>query len=40
MRKSKFTEGQLIGLLNQAEADSAVAKIYRKGGFSDATFYK
>ena len=40
MRKSKFTEEQIIGFLKQAEAGLAVAEICRKGGFSDATFYK
>ena len=40
MRKSKFTEEQIIGFLKQAEAGMVVAEICRKGGFSDATFYK
>lgn len=40
MRKSKFTEEQIIGFLKQAEAGMAVAEICRMGGFSDATFYK
>ncbi len=40
MRKSKFTEVQMIGFLKQAEAGLAVAEICRQGGFSDATFYK
>jgi putative transposase len=40
MKKSKFTEEQIIGFLKQAEAGMAVAEICRKGGFSDATFYK
>jgi putative transposase len=40
MRKSKFSEEQIIGFLKQAEAGMSVAEICRKGGFSDATFYK
>lgn len=40
MRKSKYSEEQIIGFLKQAEAGIAVAEICRKGGFSDATFYK
>ena len=40
MRKSKFSEEQIIGFVKQAEAGMAVAEICRKGGFSDATFYK
>lgn len=39
-RKSKFTEEQIIGFLKLAEAGIAVVEICRKGGFSDATFYK
>jgi putative transposase len=40
MRKSKYSEEQIIGFLKQAEAGIGVAEICRKGGFSDATFYK
>ena len=40
MRKSKFSEEQIIGFLKQAEAGMPVVEICRKGGFSDATFYK
>ena len=40
MRKSKYTDEQIIGFLKQAEAGMAVADICRQGGFSDATFYK
>lgn len=40
MRKSKFSEEHIIGFLKQAEAGMPVAEICRKGGFSDATFYK
>ncbi len=38
MRKSKFTEEQIIGFLKQAEARMAVEELCRKGGFSDASF--
>nr|WP_323002633.1 IS3 family transposase [Denitromonas sp.] len=40
IRKSRFTEQQIIGFLNQAEAGMPVAELCRQGGFSDATFYK
>lgn len=40
MRKSKYSEEQIIGFLKQAETGISVAEICRKGGFSDATFYK
>ena len=40
MRKSKYSEEQIIGFLKQAEAGMPVVEICRKGGFSDATFYK
>lgn len=40
MRKSKFSEEQIIGFLKQAEAGLPVAQMCRKGGISGATFYK
>ena len=40
MRKSKYSEEQIIGFLKQAEAGVPVKDLCRKGGFSDATFYK
>ena len=40
MRKSKYSEEQIIGFLKQAEAGMPVKELCRKGGFSDATFYK
>ncbi|MDW8312012.1 MAG: IS3 family transposase [Burkholderiales bacterium] len=40
MRKSRYSEEQIIGFLKQAEAGMPVAEVCRRGGFSDATFYK
>ena len=40
MKNSRFTEGQIIGFLKQAEAGLGVKELCRTGGFSDATFYK
>ena len=40
MRNSKYTEEQVIGFLKQAEAGVPVKELCRKGGFSEATFYK
>lgn len=38
--KKRFTEEQIVGFLKQAEAGVPVKELCRKGGFSDAAFYK
>ena len=40
MRKSKFTESQICGILKEAEDGLAVVDICRNHGISSATFYK
>ena len=40
MKKSRFSEDQIIGFLKQAEAGMPIKDLCRKGGFSDATVYK
>lgn len=40
MKKSKFTEAQIIGILNeQIQQNQKVAEVCRKHGISEATFY-
>jgi putative transposase len=39
MKKSRFSEEQIIGILKEHQAGVAVAEICRKHGISDATFY-
>lgn len=39
MKKTKFTETQIIGILKQQESGLSVKDICREHGISDATFY-
>ena len=40
MKKTRFTETQIIGILKEADAGSPVQEICRRHGISDATYYK
>ena len=39
MKKTRFTENQIIGILKQGEAGVKVKDICREHGISDATYY-
>lgn len=40
MKRSRFTEEQVIGILKEHQAGLRAADLCRKHGISDATFYK
>jgi len=40
MKQKRFTENQIIKILNEAEAGVPVTDLCRKHGFSSSTFYK
>jgi putative transposase len=40
MKKSRFTDSQIVAVLKQAEAGTPVANLCREHDISSATFYK
>lgn len=40
MKRSKYSETQIVGILREADAGMKVVEICRKYGISDATYYK
>jgi len=40
MRKSRFTEAQIIGMIKEQEAGLPTEEVCRKHGLSQGTFYK
>lgn len=40
MKTSRFSDAQIIAILNQGEAGSPVPELCREHGISSATFYK
>jgi putative transposase len=40
MKKSRFTDSQILAILKQSEAGTPVPELCREHGISSATFYK
>jgi putative transposase len=40
MKKSKYTESQIVNILKESEAGVPLEELSRQHGFSKATFYK
>jgi putative transposase len=40
MKRTRFTEGQIIAVLREAESGAAVKDLCRRAGISAVTFYR
>jgi putative transposase len=40
MKRSRFSEKQIFGILKEHQAGLGAKELFRKFGISDATFYK